>query len=190
MRRVIAKKHVDSKATIWIAAVFFLLASLGVGAVIFASVAENYHYHLVSYRSGFEEQMPTPPYGAYILVVILSVGIGALLFWLMFFVRKIQMESGDDVIIYDEESGVFSILVGKRYVNVPLKNILKTKIHNMLLVYSGSVPIPLVTSHGRVTFKYVVDGKKHYVTSNYVTSIKTVATELEEITKKGMRFGF
>ena len=46
MRRVIAKKHVDSKATIWIAAVFFLLASLGVGAFIFASEAENYHYHL------------------------------------------------------------------------------------------------------------------------------------------------
>lgn len=186
MKRVIAKKYVDSKAGIWIAAVSLLLLSLGIGAAIFALIYHEYHLDLDFSGTG---ELPTPPYGAYILTILLSVGIGAFLFWLMFFLRKRQLELGEDVIVFDEANNVIEVLSGKRYVEVSLDDIEAVKVHNLVVCSAGTVIIPYKTSYGRVTFKYISEGKSRRITSNYAASIEEVAAALAEITKKDAKCG-
>ncbi len=189
MSKVLGKKYVDSKGTIIAVAIMFLVTILGIGGFVFWMIYSNYKSEMLFYELEMQEYengyisnkptLPKEPYDAYILIILVTLILGALFFSIIFFSSMKQHSKEENVIILDESTNRIRVLSGDTYHSIALKDIKKVKYRNSGVISTGKVIIPYRHSYGKLTIVYKNGDETIKVVSNVIKDVAMVAMRIE-----------
>lgn len=172
MKQVIAKRFVYSKKEVIACAITLAVLILILGGVLLWIVdGETWQY---------------------VLVVIFTLLISAILFFVPFWERKYQLSKKVDVIVVDEKRNALLVLNKNVCEFIPLKSIISIKIKNndFMPLYFGLIPVPIFLfipikhTYGIVIIKFIEGDTKMSVKSDKVENAEEACTRINSILYK------
>ena len=169
MKKVLGRKHIDSKESFVVLQIVVLIACIIFGIVVgylFSIFERNLHYYWV------------------LIIGLLFTCLGVFFLFLIARSYKRQSEGPIDTIIYDTKEKTFDIAVGGSYTSMNIDSIEDIKYHNNGIVYTPNASVVTSHNYGEIIVIYRSNNKKRKIKSNSVNDVLDVYVKMFNIIYK------
>ena len=164
--RVLGEKHVDQKSSIIVCAV-----SLPIIVIVFGGM----------FSLMFES------IGLVITGLVITIGLASFSAYLPLWSYKQQCAAPNNVVTFDDQSGMVVVVRKKTYNSIPIEKIITVKAENVKPVMVGRVIVPYRTTNGSLYIKYSQAGKTKGVRSDAVKDVAGVASIIRDLMRERTR---